>query len=375
LCSAFEQLPADLIRELSTHLPLTHYQKLRSLGKTFANILDVTSSFSRFCPLFSAAKSCGTDFACDLVRARNDRENLAFHLQPPPQDVPKHYPKHGKSLLTWLHHAIDNEKVDELIWCLNVLRSYTPGEYQEPIVIDFSDLLNPLVKALIVRALDQGWWAGLEMTLNLAGESELSPEIWATWMATTATKAFDSGKPQHALRLLAVVIRYMTDEYWEFETSYDVWKILSASWNKELPLVFLRFMDRLGPPLSQMLWNLQNPCSFLLWTDDPSVADEIVSILPGPADDRLVQLAMSAFKKSYVTVAYHVTERLSQLQPLRVDLIQDLDVGHLEVLEGKPLDDAKVRMIFWTPTLITANKASLNVFSVYGFITFNGNEG
>jgi len=335
--SILEQLPEDVIRELSTHLPLKDYQKFRLSARTFANVLDAPLTFSRFCPLFSAAKSCGIDFACDLICAQKDRQHWALQLDTSPESLPRYYPKSRRTLVTWTQQAVDTENVNMLIWCLEVVRLYDNEGFAA-----LWASVGSRMRRWIDCALQLGWWAGLDLLVNMVvAAGLLSVDTWGSWMAKTVAAAFDGGRSQHALRLMEAVVRVLPDDGWSFKTAFHLWDTLAGSRCRELPLIFLRVLKRVGP-LTGSLQALENPCAFLLWADDPSVADEITSLLPGPRV--LMHIAGAAFSKSYPKVAFHVVDQLSHHPGEFVDIFNNVELGELDIMEGKALEDAKVNV-------------------------------
>ena len=85
------------------------------------------------------------------------------------------------------------------------------------------------------------------------------------------------------------------------------------------------------------------PVAHILWSDDTSLADEIIALLPPDASKSLLSIAREALNKNYTRVAHHVTQKLQDYQVGVEDFLKVIELDTMDDLSGEPLQVSKVK--------------------------------
>lgn len=322
-------MPPEVANEVSHYLTWTEYGNVRLSSPTVAEKLDVVRLYTRFCLFFPTYLQYGTDFAIDLVRARNDESSWTWQLNPQ-QDTPPTYHKSNKSLQYWVDHAIAERNLGMLTCCLDTLSRYR----QFPVFQNDSQLvsrLTKLAKRIVIAAGKRGWSMGVHLASELVMDQwrklddsvdKFKPDAFRIcWIITAIVEASSPVLSDAVVHIMDTFLRNMADDPWDRNTSVAAFYDISKSPRRILPLLLLRSLARAG--LVDAAWQSSHYTLLRhgLWKDDTTVADEIISLIPAPLKTSLASIAGLAAEKSFERVAYHVVEKMTSLgTPVQLNL-------------------------------------------------------
>jgi hypothetical protein len=356
---AFRKVSAELFLLMSEYMALAEVQSFRLVARPVSAAVNILQFLSRFCDIFPEVRKLGNEFAVAVISARHPN-SWEEHLCEVDSTTEK------QNLRSYINLAVTNRDITMLEWCLSSLSNCTIAlmnddhqhydydlQYALRVTLETAaDLAGSVDWSLgadaILRTLTSGW--AIE-DRGYVGNLSLTAHRMR-WLGSAVCKLVDTGKGRAGFHLMCEVFRSCSMR-WQGGSMKSLFQELAKCTEKNLPADALHVLherhSRFNLGVLSGVNDYQPYFSWIIWKDDNSLAQQVLSIFPKWSRDHpktsyvLFALANYAAERGFFDVATHATSQLAAFWPTEY-------LPHLQTeFRAIPVDTA-LRALDFDPT-------------------------